>query len=212
MLSADSAGGYRSPDPRYRMLFNSYYDAVGERFERARRGTLSRPSLTEVRAYRRQVDDAVMRLLEEGNTSPTVLTTIELGLHHEQQHQELLLTDIKHALGSNPLQPAFVALSAQRRCSRRGGASVHDVSDLHGRHRLDRARRVRFRFRQRRATAQSVLALIRTRRSARHLRGVPPLHARRRVSTPGALAFRRLAAVPAGTVAGAALLAVAPGR
>jgi ergothioneine biosynthesis protein EgtB len=107
----DAAGGYRSPDPRYRMLFNSYYDAVGERFERARRGTLSRPSLAEVRAYRRQVDDAVMRLLENGNAAPTVLTTIELGLHHEQQHQELLLTDIKHALGNNPLQPVYVALS-----------------------------------------------------------------------------------------------------
>ena len=113
VLSADAAAGYRSPDPRYRMLFNSYYDAVGERFERARRGTLSRPSLAEVRAYRRQVDDALMRLLEEGNASPTVLTTIELGLHHEQQHQELLLTDIKHALGSNPLQPAYGALSAR---------------------------------------------------------------------------------------------------
>jgi len=112
VLSSDAAVDYRSPDPRYRTLFNSYYDAVGERFDRSRRGTLSRPSLAEVRTYRRQVDEAVIRLLHEESASPTVLTTIELGLQHEQQHQELLLTDIKHALASNPLQPAYSAFPA----------------------------------------------------------------------------------------------------
>jgi ergothioneine biosynthesis protein EgtB len=125
VLSSDAAVDYRSPDPRYRTLFNSYYDAVGERFDRSRRGTLSRPSLAEVRTYRRQVDDALMRLLEEGNASPTVLTTIELGLQHEQQHQELLLTDIKHALGSNPLQPAYDALSARVAPRGPGGEAEH---------------------------------------------------------------------------------------
>jgi len=109
VLSSDAAFSYRSPVPRYRMLFNSYYDAVGEKFDRSRRGTLSRPSLAEVRHYRQQVDEAVVRLLDEERASPTVLRTVELGLHHEQQHQELILTDIKHALGSNPLQPAYGA-------------------------------------------------------------------------------------------------------
>ena len=96
----------RAADPRYRMLFNSYYETVGEQLARTRRGALSRPALAEVHADRHRVDEAVLRLLETG-TSDAQRAVIELGLHHEQQHQELLLTDIKHALGSNPLEPAY---------------------------------------------------------------------------------------------------------
>src|SRR5690349_18826122 len=96
-------------DPAYGYLFNSYYEALGERHARPRRGLLSRPSLDEVRRYRRHVDEAVARALEGGGLDARAAFIAELGLHHEQQHQELILTDIKHALGSNPLQPAYAA-------------------------------------------------------------------------------------------------------
>ena len=96
-------------DPTFEFLFNSYYEGVGPRPDRARRGELSRPSLEEVQAYRRHVDQAIARLLEPGTVVPVVASTLTLGLHHEQQHQELLLTDIKHAFGSHPLQPTYRA-------------------------------------------------------------------------------------------------------
>jgi len=93
--------GYRVFDPAYGYLFNSYYNAIGERHPRPERGMLSRPSLDEVLAYRRYVDEALLA----ANALPEAL--IELGLHHEQQHQELLLTDLKHLLSRNPLKPAY---------------------------------------------------------------------------------------------------------
>jgi ergothioneine biosynthesis protein EgtB len=98
---------HRPFDPAFKFLFNSYYEGVGPQHDRARRGGLSRPSLDEVHAYRRHVDQAIGRLLEAGAVAPDVASTITLGLHHEQQHQELLLTDIKHAFGSHPLQPSY---------------------------------------------------------------------------------------------------------
>jgi len=107
------AAGYRAVDERYGFLFNSYYEGVGPRLERARRGQLSRPSLAEVQDYRRRVDAAVERWLA-GEGTPAAAATIELGLHHEQQHQELLLTDVKHALGLQPLRPAYAPPPASR--------------------------------------------------------------------------------------------------
>ncbi len=104
---ATQPGGGRASDPRYRVLFNSYYDAVGEQWARPRRGLLSRPSLAEVHDYRRFADEAIARLLETGGATEAQLATVELGLHHEQQHQELLLTDIKHAFGTSLLEPAY---------------------------------------------------------------------------------------------------------
>ena len=95
-----------SPDPAFRALFNSYYQTVGPIPARARRGLLSRPSLDTVREYRRRVDDAVSELLAR-SSDPELATLVVMGLQHEQQHQELLLTDIKHALWCNPLQPAY---------------------------------------------------------------------------------------------------------
>ena len=97
---------HRPFDPAFKFLFNSYYEGVGPQHDRARRGGLSRPSLDEVQGYRRHVDQAVARLLE-GTVTPALASTLTLGLHHEQQHQELLLTDIKHAFGSHPLQPSY---------------------------------------------------------------------------------------------------------
>jgi ergothioneine biosynthesis protein EgtB len=101
---------HRPFDPAFKFLFNSYYEGVGPQHDRARRGALSRPPLAEVHAYRRHVDQAIGRLLETGpGGTATLASTITLGLHHEQQHQELLLTDIKHAFGSHPLQPSYHA-------------------------------------------------------------------------------------------------------
>jgi ergothioneine biosynthesis protein EgtB len=98
--------GYRPLDPAYRVLFNSYYVGVGERHPRAQRGLLSRPSLEEVRRYRRHVEQGVLQLLQ-GSPAERWLALIELGLQHEQQHQELILTDLKHHFACNPLLPAY---------------------------------------------------------------------------------------------------------
>jgi ergothioneine biosynthesis protein EgtB len=100
---------HRPFDPAFKFLFNSYYEGVGPQHDRGRRGGLSRPSLDQVQAYRHHVDQAMGRLLEPGTVAPRINSTITLGLHHEQQHQELLLTDIKHAFGSQPLQPSYHA-------------------------------------------------------------------------------------------------------
>lgn len=99
--------GYRAFDPAYRFLFNSYYNAVGDRPPRPERGLLSRPRLDEVLAYRDHVDAAVLALLAGGRVPEEATALIELGLHHEQQHQELVLTDLKHLLSRNPLKPAY---------------------------------------------------------------------------------------------------------
>jgi ergothioneine biosynthesis protein EgtB len=95
--------GYRPFDPRFAYLFNSYYEALGPRHPRPRRGLLARPSLDEVYAYRAHVDAA----MPEACADETLHDLITLGLHHEQQHQELILTDIKHAFFCNPLLPAY---------------------------------------------------------------------------------------------------------
>ena len=100
--------GYESPDPAFDYLFNSYYEAVGDRHPRAERGLISRPSVTEVGDYRSHVDagmtDFLATLVDENGP---LLDLVELGLHHEQQHQELLLMDIKHVLSVNPTFPAY---------------------------------------------------------------------------------------------------------
>src|SRR5262245_33655628 len=98
---------YRTFHPRFGYLFNSYYDAVGERHARPQRGLLTRPSLAEVRAYRAHVDRALLGALEA--LPPPLLDVFELGLNHEEQHQELILTDVKHLLAQNPLEPAYGA-------------------------------------------------------------------------------------------------------
>lgn len=100
--------GYRAFDPAYHYLFNSYYEAEGPRHPRPQRGLLSRPGVGEILAYRRHVTEAMARALDRPEATNTPLGPIvELGLHHEQQHQELLLMDIKHVLSINPLRPAY---------------------------------------------------------------------------------------------------------
>jgi ergothioneine biosynthesis protein EgtB len=96
---------HRWHDERWRFLFNSYYEAAGPRHPRPSRGLLSRPSLDEVRTWRARVDERMLALLEGGDEA--ALPVILLGTHHEEQHQELILTDVKHALAANPLRPAY---------------------------------------------------------------------------------------------------------
>ena len=106
MVLKPNVTGYRVFDEAYNFLFNSYYESVGERQPRPRRGMITRPSLDEILAYRAHVDDAMGRLIASGPEG-TIAELIELGLHHEQQHQELLLTDILHLFAQNPLKPAY---------------------------------------------------------------------------------------------------------
>lgn len=107
LVLAPHLPGYRVFDERWPRLFNSYYESLGPRHARPQRGLLSRPSLADVKAYRQHVDAALADLLPIA--SPEALRLIELGCHHEQQHQELLLTDILHAFSCNPLLPAYDA-------------------------------------------------------------------------------------------------------
>ncbi|MCH2170320.1 ergothioneine biosynthesis protein EgtB [Myxococcota bacterium] len=93
--------------PEYRVLFNSYYESVGDQYPRPDRGLLTRPSLEEVLDYRQTVDLRLLECLDAGLEAPA-LDVVELGIHHEQQHQELLLTDIKHLLSHNPLHPVYL--------------------------------------------------------------------------------------------------------
>ncbi|HEY8683125.1 MAG TPA: ergothioneine biosynthesis protein EgtB [Rhodanobacter sp.] len=104
VLGRDAA--YKPRNPAWHYLFNSYYQSVGPMHARPQRGLLSRPSLDEVREYRDYIDEAVCALLARDDDTE-LPALIELGLQHEQQHQELLLTDIKHALWCNPLLPAY---------------------------------------------------------------------------------------------------------
>ncbi len=114
--------GYETCDARFNYLFNSYYEQVGDRHPRPHRGLLTRPSLDEVRAYRAHVDDAMGRLFETlGEAAFAELAPlIDLGIAHEEQHQELLLMDIKHVLSCNPFHPA--AYPAPERAAQGAGA------------------------------------------------------------------------------------------
>ncbi len=107
LVLARFMAGYRPYDERYGYLFNSYYEFLGDRHPRPQRGLITRPSCGDIMGYRRHVDLAMRRLLE-GGWSTQIGWACEIGVQHEQQHQELILTDIKHALSCNPLLPAYV--------------------------------------------------------------------------------------------------------
>lgn len=99
--------GYEPVDPAYEYLFNSYYNGVGDQFPRPQRGTQSRPGLEEIFEYRRRIDARVLELLNQEKTSDRQNSILELGINHEQQHQELMLTDIKHVFASNTTLPVY---------------------------------------------------------------------------------------------------------
>jgi len=107
---------YRSPHPQYDFLFNSYYNSVGDRHCRAKRGLVSRPTVPQTYSYRRHVDDHMLNFLLNGpeDVVAELAPIITLGLHHEQQHQELMITDLKHMFSENPLLPAYITTAPQQ--------------------------------------------------------------------------------------------------
>jgi ergothioneine biosynthesis protein EgtB len=119
--------GYAVHDPRYASLFNSYYESLGPRHPRPQRGMLTRPSLQEVKAYRQAVDAAMSQLLTERRAEQpdALLALIELGLQHEQQHQELLLTDALHLMSQSPLRPAVLTGARPEAAAPAGGWTEH---------------------------------------------------------------------------------------
>ena len=102
-----AGGDYRSYDERFGYLFNSYYNLVGPMHDRPSRGLLSRPTVAAVLAYRTHIDEHMQALLARSELAAALTQAVTLGLHHEQQHQELLLTDIKHLFSCNPLTPVY---------------------------------------------------------------------------------------------------------
>ncbi|WP_404711113.1 ergothioneine biosynthesis protein EgtB [Sphingomonas sp. MMS24-J13] len=108
----DHVAGYRAFDPHFAYLFNSYYEAEGARHARARRGMLARPGLDQILAWRQVVDDAIERALPKLSQGATDLIT--LGINHEQQHQELLLTDLLASFAANPIDPAVWSIARDR--------------------------------------------------------------------------------------------------
>ena len=110
---AAHAAGYRPYNPAFAYLFNSYYDAAGPRHARSRRGMLTRPSLAEILDYRACVNSALTQTLPD--LPPAALALVELGIQHEQQHQELLLADILHLFAQNPLEPVYSAVAPMPR-------------------------------------------------------------------------------------------------
>ncbi|NDY96153.1 ergothioneine biosynthesis protein EgtB [Wenzhouxiangella limi] len=121
--------GYQPVNEHYAYLFNSYYNGIGQQYPRAHRSLMSRPDSDEVGSYREQVNDAVIRLLESApvNKLAEIAATVVLGLNHEQQHQELMVTDLKHALSFNPMAPAWT-----RRPDPQGPAAEQGWVDFSG--------------------------------------------------------------------------------
>jgi len=133
--------GYLPVDPRFQALFNSYYEALGHRVDRPERGLMTRPSLDEVLAYRREIDRRMVAWLDDGPAGAFERYLFTLGLHHDQQHQELFLMDLLHLMSRSPLDPAAYTAEPRARpvepstggWSRFGGGLVtvgHDVADF----------------------------------------------------------------------------------
>ena len=99
--------GFKEFHPQFSFLFNSYYNALGNRIMRENRGSITRPTVKQVYEYRAYIDKHVNEMIVEGSLSNEAKTILILGLNHEQQHQELLLTDLKHTLGHNPIFPVY---------------------------------------------------------------------------------------------------------
>ncbi len=188
------AEGYELHDERYPFLFNSYYVQAGERHCRAQRGYLSRPTVKEVFAYRTHVDQAMAAFLEDFDESehPDVADVLEVGLHHEQQHQELMLTDLKHVFSVNPLRPAY-----RERLHVEGEApgpltwtafeaGLHEIGfDLED----GSTSRGRFHFDNEGAAPPSVRGSLRDGGSVGDVRRVPRVHGGRRVRKDSSVAL-----------------------
>lgn len=115
--------GYRPYDEAYLVLFNSYYNGIGAKHERSARGQITRPGLDPILTYRKAIDEQILRELDRERLPSEALARIALGIQHEQQHQELVLTDIQHLLWCNPLKPAYRQADAP--------AGPGDLPDVH---------------------------------------------------------------------------------
>ena len=125
------APSYRAFDERFAYLFNSYYVAAGPRHARPQRGLITRPGVAETAAYRAHVDAAVAALIETTDDCEAVFPIVEIGLHHEQQHQELMLTDLLHAFAQNPTHPVYDANWRWPPSQRPAGAAVPPITGIH---------------------------------------------------------------------------------
>ena len=192
-------------DPAFRVLFNSYYNTVGPQHARPARGLVSRPSLGAVQDYRAAVDARVLAWLERGAAPEALLRTVELGLHHEQQHQELILTDVKHALAQSPLRPAYRELAEAPR---------GEVAPLRYETFAEGVRWIGhggdgFAFDNEGPRHRVLLSPVRARVALRDERRVPDVHGGRRLRAARALAVGRLGVAAERRHRRAALLASA---
>ena len=171
----DHVPGYEAFDDRFAFLFNSYYEAEGDRHERPKRGMLSRPTLDEVRDWRASVDEALDRALP--GLPPEALDLVELGINHEQQHQELLCTDILATFAENPLEPAYAELGPPT-CYATEKLSFHPGRTGTGR---DRREEREFRFRLRTPAAPRISPPAFPCEPEGHQRRMGRVHRRRRL-------------------------------
>ena len=207
---AGSGCGYRLFHPQFGYLFNSYYNSLGDFWPRHQRGLLARPTVAEVYEYREHVDRAMRRLLFEGEQAlPRVLRErIVLGLNHEQQHQELLLTD-SQARFRDQSAASDLSRDAAETAGNGNSASLDRVCR---RASLDRPRRHRLRVRQRKTAPSGVSRSVSTRLSTRHLRRIRRFHRRGRLPSSGVVVVRGLDRTRRPGLAGAAVLATAGGK
>ena len=189
LLQPHAAGLSRRSIPAFDYLFNSYYEAVGPRHPRPQRGLLSRPGVDEVLAYRAHVDAAMARADRAGDRGDSADAASSSGLHHEQQHQELILMDIKHVLSLNPLFPAYRRRQPRRRQRRRRRSAGSSFEG--GLVEIGHARR-RLRLRQRGAAPSRLARAVRARAGSVTCGEYLGLHRRWRLSPAGVLAVGRL--------------------
>ena len=190
---ADHEPSFTPYQDQYWFLFNSYYEGVGPRYARAERGFITRPGAHDVGLYRADVDARMRDLVDRPSTaarSRSSRRTIELGFHHEQQHQELLLMDIKHVLSVNPLQPV---VCRQPRSTPSDPDPLGWV-DVEGGLVEVGHRGGGLQLRQRAAAAPAVARALPPRRPPRHQRRVARVHGRPRLRAARAVALRRLGA------------------
>ena len=188
------APAYRPFDERFAYLFNSYYVAAGPRHARPQRGLITRPGVAETTAYRAHVDDAVAALIESTQDIEAVIPIVEIGLNHEQQHQELMLTDILHAFAqnaTNPVYDAALALAAKRERAHHSRSRIRRQRPDR-RHSCDRPRRPRLLLRQRAAGASGLAAAGLRGAGAGEQRRVARIHGRRRLYDAESLAVGRM--------------------
>ena len=205
-LLSPNLAGYQPFDPDFAFLFNSYYEALGPPAAAAGAGLITRPPLSKVLAYRSHVDAAMERLLA-GQMAAEAAFLVELGLSHEEQHQELILMDVLHLFAQSAIKPAV-----RPRLRAAGTAGALDWVAVDGGVVEIGARADGFRLRQRKPAPRDPAAALPAGQPPGHQPRMDRLHRGRRLSAGRVLAVRRLGAHPRGRLGGAALLGARRGR